>query len=110
MTSRTQAIGADRLHRVVGCRRSLSLGWASRRRSSCRLQRDCGSLKGKRCIARRRVRKTSSRRGRVAGETVIRSRNSEGYHAMAGDTAKAKAAYKDFLTLWKDADPDSPSL
>src|ERR1019366_4708805 len=29
-------------------------------------------------------------------------------YAMAGDTAKAKAAYKDFLTLWKDADPDIP--
>jgi len=29
-------------------------------------------------------------------------------YAMQGDTAKAKAAYKDFLTLWKDADPDIP--
>jgi outer membrane protein assembly factor BamD (BamD/ComL family) len=31
-------------------------------------------------------------------------------YAMAGDTAKAKAAYQDFLTLWKDADPDIPLL
>jgi eukaryotic-like serine/threonine-protein kinase len=29
-------------------------------------------------------------------------------YAMSGDTAKAKAAYQDFLTLWKDADPDIP--
>jgi eukaryotic-like serine/threonine-protein kinase len=29
-------------------------------------------------------------------------------YAMAGDTAKAKAAYQDFFTLWKDADPDIP--
>ena len=31
-------------------------------------------------------------------------------YTMAGDTAKAKAAYKDFFTLWKDADPDIPIL
>ncbi len=31
-------------------------------------------------------------------------------YAMQGDTAKARAAYQDFLTLWNDADPDIPIL
>jgi predicted Zn-dependent protease len=31
-------------------------------------------------------------------------------YAMQGDTAKARAAYQDFLTLWKGADPDIPIL
>jgi serine/threonine protein kinase/predicted Zn-dependent protease len=31
-------------------------------------------------------------------------------YVMEGDTAKARAAYQDFLTLWKDADPDIPVL
>jgi hypothetical protein len=31
-------------------------------------------------------------------------------YAMQADNVKAKAAYQDFLTLWKDADPDIPIL
>jgi serine/threonine protein kinase/tetratricopeptide (TPR) repeat protein len=31
-------------------------------------------------------------------------------YALQGDTGKARAAYQDFLTLWKDADPDIPIL
>jgi tetratricopeptide (TPR) repeat protein/predicted Ser/Thr protein kinase len=31
-------------------------------------------------------------------------------YALMGDTAKATAEYQDFLTLWKDADPDIPIL
>jgi len=30
--------------------------------------------------------------------------------AMAGDTAKARRAYQDFLAVWKDADKDAPFL
>jgi len=29
-------------------------------------------------------------------------------YAKVGDTTKAESAYRDFLTLWKDADPDIP--
>ena len=31
-------------------------------------------------------------------------------YSMQGDTAKARTAYQDFLTPWKDADPDIPIL
>jgi DNA-binding winged helix-turn-helix (wHTH) protein len=31
-------------------------------------------------------------------------------YALSGDKTKAKAAYLDFLTLWKDANPDIPIL
>jgi hypothetical protein len=31
-------------------------------------------------------------------------------YALSGEKTKAKAAYQDFLNLWKDADPDIPIL
>ena len=31
-------------------------------------------------------------------------------YTLAGDKTKARSAYQDFLTLWKDADPDIPIL
>jgi len=44
---------------------------------------------------------------------VYDRRREDGAHRaplQQGDTAKARAAYQDFLTLWKDADPDIPVL
>jgi hypothetical protein len=31
-------------------------------------------------------------------------------YSLSGNTAKAKTAYQDFFTLWKDADSDIPLL
>jgi hypothetical protein len=31
-------------------------------------------------------------------------------YALSGDNIKARASYQNFLTLWKDADPDTPIL
>ena len=31
-------------------------------------------------------------------------------YVMAGDKARARVAYQDFLAVWKDADPDVPLL
>ena len=31
-------------------------------------------------------------------------------YALSGDKTKAKSAYQEFLTIWKDADPDIPML
>jgi hypothetical protein len=45
----------------------------------------------------------------VARANALQSRNSPGADADAA-RVRALAAYKDFLTLWKDADPDIPIL
>jgi hypothetical protein len=45
----------------------------------------------------------------VARAKAVQSRTSQGADADAART-RALAAYKDFLTLWKDADPDIPIL
>ena len=52
------------------------------------------------------------RRGVAPMETVWVSShlNLARAYAMSGDHSKAKAAYQEFLTLWKDADPDIPIL
>jgi hypothetical protein len=45
----------------------------------------------------------------VARANALQSRTSQGADADAA-RVRALAAYKDFLTLWKNADPDTPIL
>jgi hypothetical protein len=45
----------------------------------------------------------------LARAIALQSRTSQGADADAA-CVRALAAYKDFLTLWKDADPDTPIL
>jgi hypothetical protein len=45
----------------------------------------------------------------VARANALQSRTSQGADADAA-RVRALAAYKDFLALWKDADPDIPIL
>ena len=44
----------------------------------------------------------------LARANALRSRTSQGADADAART-RALNAYKDFLTLWKDTDPDIPT-
>jgi serine/threonine protein kinase/tetratricopeptide (TPR) repeat protein len=56
--------------------------------------------------------KIIDRRGVVTNEPIAALaplRLAQAY-AMQGDAAKAHAAYQDFLTLWKDADSEIPTL
>ena len=46
---------------------------------------------------------------RVAHANALQSRTAQGADADAA-RVRALAAYKDFLALWKDADPDIPIL
>jgi hypothetical protein len=45
----------------------------------------------------------------VARANVLQAKNSRGADADAA-RVRALAAYKDFLALWKNADPDIPIL
>ncbi len=45
----------------------------------------------------------------VARANALESKNWKGADADAA-RVRALAAYKDFLTIWKDADPDIPIL
>ena len=49
----------------------------------------------------------------IVGNSVIAPLSHLGLarsYALAGDTAKSRAAYQNFLALWKDADPGVPIL
>jgi hypothetical protein len=45
---------------------------------------------------------TNNQQGSLAHLQLARAQ------AMSGDKAAARKSYQDFLTLWRDADPDIP--
>jgi hypothetical protein len=57
-------------------------------------------------------RKIISRRGLVIEDAVDAAARLQLARALvaSGDTARARVAYQDFLTLWKQADPEVPIL
>ena len=62
--------------------------------------------------AAREFQKIVDHRGIVIGDAygVLAHLGMARAYAMQGDTAKARKNYQDFLTLWKDADPEIPIL
>ena len=56
--------------------------------------------------------KILNHRGLVASDSIgaLASLQSGRAYVLSGETAKPRSAYQDFLTLWKDADPDIPIL
>jgi eukaryotic-like serine/threonine-protein kinase len=67
---------------------------------------------GKGAEAAAEFQKIEERPGIVVGESISTLAYlglARGY-AMSGDTAKAKSAYEEFFSLWKDADVDVPVL
>jgi len=76
-------------------------------------------VRGMACLAARRGRQAAAEfqkildhRGTVISDPVgaLAHMQLGRAYGLAGDKDKARTAYKDFLTLWKDADPDIPVL
>ena len=76
-------------------------------------------IRGRACLLARRGAEAATEFQKVVDQRIVLGVNRRGAvahlwlaraHVVQGDTAKARAAYQDFLTLWKDADLDIPIL
>ena len=71
----------------------------------------CLLARGKGAEAAREFRKIIEHKGRAGARAIrLRTSASPARPRELGDVPGARKAYEDFLTLWKDADPDIPDL
>ena len=94
----------------LGATTASSYGWDALYPVFVRGQAYLDARKGKEATAE--FQKVVSHRGVVANEPigVLAHLGLARAYALQGDIRKTRAAYQDFLELWKDSDPDIPIL
>jgi tetratricopeptide (TPR) repeat protein len=94
----------------LGATRAIDLNWTAMFPVFVRGQAYLAARRGSEAAAE--FRKILDHRGLVLNQPIgaLAHLGLGRAYVLQGDIPKAKAAYQDFLTLWKDADPDIPVL
>jgi eukaryotic-like serine/threonine-protein kinase len=94
----------------LGATRAIDLGWTAMFPVFVRGEAYLAARRGSEAAAE--FQKILDHRGLVLNQPIgaLANLGLGRSYALQGDFPRAKAAYQDFLTLWKDADPDIPVL